>query len=267
MKKQIFLILLIVSTVLTKRIKEPLKQRLYGRNRIESRIVGGSAAADGEFPYQISLQDQRNNHMCGGAILNSLWIATAAHCVDGYETGNGASKLKVISGTNQYSNPGNSTSIKQIFIHCNYNNPEFANDIALLLLNSPLEFNDKTASIALPDEPLQPGDQLILSGWGTTELYGDPPEDLQKLTVNYVPHEECKEAMSGDEGVGVCHICTMTTEGEGACHGDSGGPLVHNGKLYGLVNWGVPCANGFPDMQASVYYYMDWVRTTISGGC
>jgi secreted trypsin-like serine protease len=51
------------------------------------RIVGGRNALPMEWPWQVSMQERNktrntSNHQCGGTIINSQWIMTAAHCVD-----------------------------------------------------------------------------------------------------------------------------------------------------------------------------------------
>jgi len=51
-----------------------------------SKIVGGTIATPGEFPYQISLQRPSGSswsQSCGGSIYNEKTILTAAHCVIG----------------------------------------------------------------------------------------------------------------------------------------------------------------------------------------
>lgn len=58
-------------------------------------IVGGTAAAAGEFPYIISLQTSSGSHFCGGALLNANTVITAAHCAEGQS----ASRLRIRAGT------------------------------------------------------------------------------------------------------------------------------------------------------------------------
>ena len=45
-------------------------------------IVGGTPAASGEVPWIASLS--RTSHFCGGSVITSRTILTAAHCIDGY---------------------------------------------------------------------------------------------------------------------------------------------------------------------------------------
>lgn len=48
---------------------------------IDKRIVGGEDAKDGEFPFIVSIQDNARTHTCGGSLLDSTTVLTAAHCI------------------------------------------------------------------------------------------------------------------------------------------------------------------------------------------
>lgn len=45
------------------------------------RVIGGSDAQEGQFPYQISLR-VGGSHVCGGTIISNKFVLTAAHCVE-----------------------------------------------------------------------------------------------------------------------------------------------------------------------------------------
>lgn len=43
------------------------------------RIVGGEDTAIEHWPWQVSLQ-WNHQHICGGALVSTQWIISAAHC-------------------------------------------------------------------------------------------------------------------------------------------------------------------------------------------
>lgn len=62
------LVVFIISGAITERITP-------------EKVLGGSDAQDGQFPYQVSLRIG-GSHVCGGTIISDNFILTAAHCVE-----------------------------------------------------------------------------------------------------------------------------------------------------------------------------------------
>ena len=47
----------------------------------QTRIVGGSKARPGDWPWQAMLRSSRGSSFCGGTLIAEQWVLTASHCV------------------------------------------------------------------------------------------------------------------------------------------------------------------------------------------
>lgn len=58
-----------------------------GDDLANGRIVGGSPASAGQFPWQVAVmyRTSAGSYFCGGSLIGPQWVLTAAHCVRGYE--------------------------------------------------------------------------------------------------------------------------------------------------------------------------------------
>jgi len=236
-----------------------LPYHLRGHNR----IVGGTEATPGEFPYQLSFQQYSFGwkfHFCGASIYDESTAICAGHCVygDDYDNPTG---VRVVAGEHDlFTNEGNEQErdLVQIVLHEDYSPSGTINDISLLKLASPFEFNEYVNAIPIPASGETFEGYGTVTGWGTLSSGGSSPDVLQKVDVPLVSDEECRQAY-GYTSILDSMLCAGE-EGKDSCQGDSGGPLACDGKLCGVVSWGRGCAAaGYPGVYTEVAYFVDWV--------
>ncbi|XP_066581977.1 transmembrane protease serine 9-like [Prorops nasuta] len=223
---------------------------------VTGRIVGGEATTIEKHPHQVNIELYRK-HYCGGSIISPEWILTAAHCAQ-----RKVENYRIRSGTTEHTVAGFGTlrNVVEIIVHANFSlneNDTPINDIALMRVEKPYEYNDKQKAIGLfnAEEEVKSGTVATITGWGSRSVY------LQQVLVPVVSHEECNKDYEDKGGIPEGEICAAYPEGgKDACQGDSGGPMTVEGRLAGIVSWGRGCGErGYPGVYTKVAAYRDWI--------
>ncbi|XP_053692371.1 trypsin-1-like [Sabethes cyaneus] len=224
------------------------------------RIVGGFEIDIADAPHQISLQS-RGSHICGGSIISSKWVLTAAHCTDGAS----ASNLRVRVGSTKHASGGTVIAISRIVQHANYTSRTIDYDFSLLQLKKAIKLGNASRVIKLPEqnESVADGTLCEVTGWGNTQSINESRHSLRAAYVPSFNQQDCNRAYGLYGGVTDRMLCAGFREGgKDACQGDSGGPLVANGKLVGVVSWGLGCAQpNYPGVYSRVAAAREWIRS------
>ncbi|XP_032755925.1 mannan-binding lectin serine protease 1 isoform X1 [Rattus rattus] len=252
----------------------------FSRKHI-SRIFNGRPAQKGTTPWIAMLSQLNGQPFCGGSLLGSNWVLTAAHCLhhplDPEEPILHNSHLlspsdfKIIMGKHwrrRSDEDEQHLHVKHIMLHPLYNPSTFENDLGLVELSESPRLNDFVMPVCLPEHPSTEGTMVIVSGWGKQFLQR-LPENLMEIEIPIVNYHTCQEAYTPlGKKVTRDMICAGEKEGgKDACAGDSGGPMVTKDAerdqwyLVGVVSWGEDC--GKKD-RYGVYSYIypnkDWIQ-------
>jgi len=212
------------------------------RNKKNSgnRIFGGLTTRRNEYPWMVRIYGKRS--MCGGSLINSRWVITAAHC------------KKIIEGPSwvlfgDYKMPEwfEDTEVRidvsEAIPHPEFKSPRWETpvyDIALLKLKKDVDFMKypHIRPVCLPENAREDyaGSEVILTGWGTIGNRKSP-EKLQQITGEVKSNRQCSKIkpfgckgrnsfLCFFTGIPKHLLCATYPEGSEPCGGDSGSPLV-----------------------------------------
>ncbi|XP_061462996.1 transmembrane protease serine 12-like isoform X2 [Rhineura floridana] len=239
------------------------------------RIIGGHDAQLGAWPWQVSLQVQSPNgfyrHICGGSLINSNSVLTAAHCIK--TTRNPEFWRAVIGLHHLYKQDSHTVihKVRAIMVHSDFEWGTFENDVALFKLAKFVKYNDYIQPICLPDIPpiLTNDSPCYISGWGSTQENGHAVRILQEAEVDIIPQKVCNRFDWYGGAISWNMLCAGTETGLiDSCQGDSGGPLMcyfpNDTKYYlvGITSYGVGCGRPkLPGIYIRTANYRSWIHS------
>jgi secreted trypsin-like serine protease len=249
---------------------------------LKNRIIGGTVANAKRYPYYTYLSISFRSGLssfCGGSLVNSDVVLTAAHCINPSSNDPIEKITALVNYTRNKAVTGYLTGFEHsrsgiaYVKHRDYDMTK-NNDIGLVFLDSPvnavtpvkLNNNGNVPSVG---EPVTVVGHGRISNAATNVL----PQYLMEVSVPIVSFQDCNDQNSYWGGiVDQSMICAgASVGGKGACNGDSGGPLIIRGSeatqdlQVGIVSWGTKtCAIvDHPSVFTRVSTYRKWVQDYI----
>ncbi|XP_073821451.1 seminase-like [Musca autumnalis] len=200
-----------------------------------------------QAPYMVQIWS-KGKFICGGALLRRRFVLSAAHCF----TNAKAADLLIVGGATTLSDSGVRSNVTKIFTPAAFSMNTMDKDVAMLKLTTPLR-GENVQTIGLYSGNLKIGQQVEISGWGRTSESGEISNQLRTIRVPVIAKSQCSNQYAKYISLTKNMFCAGVPGDKDACSGDSGGPVMCNGKICGIVSFGVGCARqGLPGVYTKI---------------
>ncbi|XP_034489720.1 serine protease persephone-like isoform X3 [Drosophila innubila] len=255
-------------------------------NALSPHILNGLPVEDGTYPHMAAIAYSvfgRIDYRCGGSLISTRHVLTAAHCVNSESDTPVHVRLGTVNIEEVNDSYQDIAVTSNIRIHPEYVSSSKYNDVAILELVEEVKLSFTVFPACLETNPVDPpaAAKLFVAGWGvmnTTNRHTS--KKLLRAPLNIVPLDQCQLSYMGqptssrflEKGIVDSLLCAadLLRQAADACQGDSGGPLVYerdivNSKytLLGIISSGFGCATKTPGLYARVASYLDFIESVV----
>ncbi|XP_005191944.2 seminase-like [Musca domestica] len=214
---------------------------------VSSRIVGGELTTIDRVPYMVQIWS-KGKFNCGGALLTRNFILTAAHCVHNVMPAD----LFVVAGVTTLADTAVKYKVVKILKPASFSMFTMDKDVAVLKLATSIQGRN-TQTAELYSGNLFAGQQVEIAGWGRTSEMGNISYQIRSARVPVISKSQCQRQYSRYIYLTENMFCAGVPGAKDTCSGDSGGPVMCNGKICGIVSFGVGCARpGLPGVYTTI---------------
>ncbi|KAK2490711.1 hypothetical protein MC885_000260 [Smutsia gigantea] len=238
-----------------------------------------------QWPWMVSVQ-ANGTHICAGTVIASQWVLTVAQCLIQCDV-----TYSVRVGSPWINQKAQTTSdIPALLVIVNSQHQSrrywswvgWANDIALLKLEWPVQYNRYVWPICLPglDYEVKYHSICTVTGWGLPRVEGVWPQfrTIQEKEVTILNSTECDNFYhrfaripSMVRIVSSQMICAEDFDREQFCYQEISSeplacPVESTWYLVGMVSWGPGCKKSeAPPIYLQISSYKHWIWERIHG--